>query len=813
MNARRPLARLEALLFVIVFGGLFTDGGLRAQKPAAARTLAPLGVASVENPSFETGEGNSPAGWTRQRFQGQAEFAIDAAAHTGARSARIVAREAADVGWTTIVVVKPYSRYRLSGWIKTDNVQAGTGRGALLNIHNMQGVQSAAVTGSHDWTPVEVAFDTNSSDALQVNCLLGGWGRSTGTAWFDDIKLELLATRELKPQAVIETTRRRPPLSKYVYGQFIEHLGRCIYGGIWAEMLEDRKFYYDVGAKESPWKTAGNPTTVLMNPIEAYVGTRSPEVRLRGNATPGGIAQEGLGLVAGKAYTGRIVLAGSPAAAPIRVTLVWGDATADRQTVAFSEIGHAYRTYQLSFTARADTDRGRLEIAGAGGGAFRVGTVSLMPADNVQGFRADTLQLLRELNAPVYRWPGGNFVSGYNWREGVGDRDRRPPRKNPAWQGVEHNDVGIHEFMALCELIGAEPYISVNSGFGDAAMAADEVEYVNGAPSTPMGRLRAANGHEQPFNCNWWSVGNEMYGNWQLGHMTVGDYVRKHNEFAAAMKAKDPAIRLVGVGEVGQWDETMLAGAGPQMDLVSEHFYCQESPGLLAHVAQIPNQIRRISDAVRKYRQTLPALAGQDLRIAMDEWNYWYGPHLYGELGTRYFLKDALGIAAGFNEYARQSDLVFMANYAQTVNVIGAIKTTKTAAALDATGVVLKLYREHFGAIPVEVRGAPEPLDVAAAWKDDNTSLVLSIVNPTAEPQTLALQFAGIKLPAMGHLWRIAGHDPKAFNEPGKPPAITVQETAAERLPKAWVVPPLSISLVEVNVQSPLLSAPSAHSR
>ena len=150
----------------------------------------------------------------------------------------------------------------------------------------------------------------------------------------------------------------------------------------------------------------------------------------------------------------------------------------------------------------------------------------------------------------------------------------------------------------------------------------------------------------------------------------------------------------------------MLAGAGANMDLVSEHFYCQESPGLMAHVAQIPNQIRRITDAVRKSRQTIPALARQDLRIAMDEWNYWYGPHLYGELGTRYFLKDALGIAAGFNEYARQSDIVFMANYAQTVNVIGAIKTTKTAAALDATGVVLKLYRQHFGAIPVEVARA-----------------------------------------------------------------------------------------------------------
>ncbi len=803
MKAERAPAWLLSVLLVTVFGLLLADSGPRAalQKAAAERPSAPLGVAPISNPSFETLEGTVPAGWKTARFSGQADWGVDTVAHSGQRSVRIAAAQGADVAWATIVAVKPYSKYRLSAWIKTDNVQAGTGNGALLNLHNMEPrLKTNAVTGTSDWTPVELTFDTNGYDALQVNCLLGGWGSSTGTAWFDDVKLELVTTRALKPQVVIDPVRRRPAMSKYIYGQFIEHLGRCIYGGIWAEMLEDRKFYYAVGAKESPWKTVGDPASVLMNPVEVFVGVHAPEIRLRGDGKVGGIAQEGLGLVAGKSYTGRIVLAGSPDAAPIRITLAWGDAPADRQTLTVSTLEHGYRTYGLSFTAKADTERGRLEIAGAGQGAFRVGTVSLMPGDNVQGFRADTLQLLRELNAPVYRWPGGNFVSGYNWWDGIGERDRRPPRKNPAWQGIELNDFGIHEFMALCELIGAEPYIAVNSGLGDAARAADEVEYVNGAASTPMGSLRAAAGHEQPFGCKWWSIGNEMYGRWQLGYMPVGDYVRKHNEFAKAMKAKDATIRLIGVGQLGPWDEAMLAGAAANMDLVSEHFYCGEAPGLMGHVGQIPAQIRRIAEAHRKYRQAVPALAGRDLLVALDEWNYWYGPHLYGELGTRYFLKDALGVAAGFNEYARQSDVIFMANYAQTVNVIGAIKTTKTAAALDATGVVLKLYREHFGSIPVEVRGAPEPLDVVAAWKEDGTGLVLSVVNPTADAQTLALDFAGSRLPATGHLWRIAGTDPKAYNEPGKPPAIAVQETAAAPFSKAWVVPAMSISLVELNV-------------
>ena len=151
----------------------------------------------------------------------------------------------------------------------------------------------------------------------------------------------------------------------------------------------------------------------------------------------------------------------------------------------------------------------------------------------------------------------------------------------------------------------------------------------------------------------------------------------------------------------------MLANSAEFMDYMSEHFYVQTQPGTLSHANLAPRQVKRIADAHRKYRQTIPALKGKDIPIALDEWNYWYGPHVYGELGTQYFLKDALGIADGLHEYFRQSDIIFMANYAQTVNVIGAIKTSKTAAVLDTTGVVLELYRNHYGTIPVaRSRGA-----------------------------------------------------------------------------------------------------------
>ena len=137
-----------------------------------------------------------------------------------------------------------------------------------------------------------------------------------------------------------------------------------------------------------------------------------------------------------------------------------------------------YAKRSFKFTAGADTTKGKLEIKVADGACF-VGTVSLMPADNIEGMRADTLAVLKELNAPLYRWPGGNFVSGYDWRDGIGDRDKRPPRTNPAWTGVEHNDFGIHEFVHFCRLINAEPLVTVNTGFGDAYSAAAELWATN----------------------------------------------------------------------------------------------------------------------------------------------------------------------------------------------------------------------------------------------------------------------------------------------------------------------------------------------
>ncbi|HHS96964.1 MAG TPA: alpha-N-arabinofuranosidase, partial [Chloroflexi bacterium] len=610
----------------------------------------------------------------------------------------------------------------------------------------------------------------------------------------------------------IDAEETGAPISPYIYGAFIEHQGRCIYGGIWAEMLQDRKFYYPVeyyfpwGLERghSPWRAIPFDTVVAMDTGNVFVGEHTPRIDLDGRKARG-LRQDGLGLVAGREYEGYVFLAARDGPVEAEVRLVWGPAPEDQQTVSLGSVPEEYTRFPFRFTAGADTDDGRLEIVGRGTGSLYIGTASLMPADNVEGMRTDVLGLLKGLGFTVYRWPGGIFVNDYNWREAVGDRDRRPPRLNTAYwsEVVESNDFGPDEFMALCRLVGAEPYVVVSAtGSDDAQMAAEEVEYLNGGPDTPMGRLRAANGHPEPYHVRFWGVGNEMW-----GFADIDEYIEQHNRIAEAMRAVDPSIQIVGVGglefeglEPGEtWTESMLAHSADRMDLISEHFYGGSSPVLTEHAASIAQGTREIVAAHRRYREQIPALQGRDVRLALDEWNYFWGDRdeIYGEAAPRYYLRDALGIARGLHEVFRNSDLVYMVNI-HPVNVHGQIKTTQTEAAVEATGLVVGLYRNHFGTLPVAVRGDVGPLDVVAAWNEGRTALTVGVVNPTEYTHTLRLVLEGATWADGGRRWLISGSDPWAYNEPGRPPEVTVQEEPLDGTPDRLAVPPMSVVLFEV---------------
>ena len=618
----------------------------------------------------------------------------------------------------------------------------------------------------------------------------------------------------------IDILKRGAPIEKYIYGQFIEHLGKCIYGGFWAVMVEDRKFYYPVTfdfdpigsdddpywntgpypfLKASPWQVIGAEKTVLMNNSNPFTGEHSPVISSSGELANFGIRQGGLGLVKDKSYQGRIILAGDESVLPVNIHLL--SRANEMIKITVNEISSNYTSYPLNFSSTFDCDSTVLEIFSEGQGKFSIGTVSLMPSDNIKGWRKDVVGLMKELNAPVYRWPGGNFVSGYNWKDGIGDRDRRPPRKNPAWKGVEHNDVGIHEYMDLMEILDAEPFIAVNTGLGTVEEVSEEIEYCNGSTETPMGKLRAQNGRKEPYKVKWWAVGNEMYGDWQLGHMPLSEYVKKHNAMADAIWEKDPDAKLIAVGAVGEWSETMLSESSEHMDLLSEHIYVQEKVKVQKHAVQLKESIRGVADAHRKYRKELVSLSDKNIRIALDEWNYWYGDYIYGELGVRYHHKDALGVAIGLHEFFRNSDIYFMANYAQTVNVIGCIKTTNTKSGFAATGLPLKLYRNHFGTIPVFIDDEYDDLDIVAALDPDMNMITVSIVNIAQDNKSISLDFGTTSIRPDGRQWLIHNSDPEAYNVPGEEPNIRIEEADISLTERKFSIPGYSILVVEAEIE------------
>jgi alpha-N-arabinofuranosidase len=615
-----------------------------------------------------------------------------------------------------------------------------------------------------------------------------------------------LALQDPTPiSASIDLDKTREEINPYIYGQFIEHLGRCIYGGIWAEMLEDRKFFHPItttyspyvsmldtdfpGVGASPWEiTAGS---VEMTKQDIFVGRHTP---ILADGTQ--ISQHRLGIIEGNDYVGYIWLKALTESTIVTVTF------ASESVMITVEPGDYFK-FPFTFKADQTSDEMTLSVTNQGG-PVALGTLSLMPANNVRGMRADTLEHLKALGGTIYRWPGGNFVSGYDWRDGIGDRDRRPPRGNPAWGGVEHNDFGTDEFLDFCKEIGTDPLIAVNTGFGDAYTAAQWVDYCNGSPQTIGGSWRVQNGHTEPYGIKIWCVGNEMWGDFQLGYMKLDHYTRKHNWVAEAMLKADPSLTLVGSGDLGDpevtgldgkvanrsWSKGMLEQCAEHMDLISEHFYDGQLPwnnnqrfSINEAVKQMATNIRKKADGHRKMQDEMPHLNGKSIPIAMDEWNYWHRDYIYGELGCEYNLADALGIAAGLHEFFRQTDIIHIATYAQTVNVIGAIKTNRTAAEMESTGLVLQVYRQHYGSVPVEIKGNFGELDIEAALSADKKTLTIGVVNPTNKAVTLELNYPGANLD-QAKSYIVTGEAETDKNAPGRARSVDIIELNGTTIPR-----------------------------
>lgn len=672
---------------------------------------------------------------------------------------------------------------------------------------------------------------------------------------FFSILLLFEATLMAQPKLVakIDVAQKSDRIEDQLFGMFMENLGNEDVGNLtddclWSELLDDRKFFYPIDRNDelvpknrkqkiNQWLPVGND--IVMDETGPYVGKHSPKINTNPDSE-NGISQTGIQLQKSKKYIGHIILKASPGVS-VTVSLNYGNAAGDGQSVTFTPDAD-YKEYELSFTSKADFAQGKIKVTGKGNGDFHIGAISLMPADNIDGFRPDVIALLKKLNSHIYRW-GGNFISAYDWRDGVGNRDQRAPRYEFAWECLEDNDIGTEEMIRFAELINVELAMTVNTGFGDAFSAAQWVEYVNGDTSTDMGKWRASNGHPKPYNIKKWCVGNESYGWWQLGHLPLQQYIIKHNMFVAKMLEKDPTLELIASGASIEemtvtecakrtdgkvipdylsdtdWTGGMLQKAN-NIAYMSEHFYCSVTEhfdlekGKYVEVEEpLQDWTRRPANRIKskaihygKYHELVPG--SQKIPVYLDEWTYYTGwVHPKPTLGV------TIGHARGLHELFRHTDLFKMAGFTFGTSCLS---FDDISADYNTTGLMFRLYESQFGRIPLKVSGnsvqpkpawpiggdQPEenaggdlyPLDVVAALTSDGKAITVAIINPTETAQQITLDFGRSEISKKVKQWTLSGTSVEARNVVNQKPEVALKESTAS-LKNEIAVAPVTINL------------------
>ncbi len=339
------------------------------------------------------------------------------------------------------------------------------------------------------------------------------------------------------------------------------------------------------------------------------------------------------------------------------------------------------------------------------------------PTADDQGFRRDVIELVKKLNVPIVRYPGGNFVSGYNWEDGTGDRSKRPKRMDLAWNTIETNEVGIDEFQEWAKRASTEVMMAVNLGTRGPDEARNCVEYCNATTDTHYANMRRANGFEDPFGIKVWCLGNEMDGPWQIGHKTAEEYGRIATEAAKVMRRTDPSIELVACGSsalgmktFGEWEMTVLDHTYDYVDYLSLHTYYKnrddDTPKFLGRSEEMDEFIKgtvALCDAVKAKKKSK-----KTINLSFDEWNVWYHRNeldktrkKWVELPTWledvYTFEDALVVGCMLMTLQNNCDRVKMACLAQLVNVIAPILTEDGGKAWAQTTFYPFLYASAYG--------------------------------------------------------------------------------------------------------------------
>lgn len=605
----------------------------------------------------------------------------------------------------------------------------------------------------------------------------------------------------------VDVSKEDGEISPMLYGQFAEFMFEGVKGGLHAELLADRGFEaapnsiglprdwnrYPDDRNDDPglnffWDQSVTYPTARS--LDSASVPHSVRVDTGGAERRHGLYQSRIPVRAGVPYRGHLWIKTYGYEGTIRVALeadvLGGERYAETEIAGISG---DWRKYDFALTPAKSDPLARFAILFSGRGRLWLDQASLMPGDaGPGGVRADVLERVKALRPAFVRWPGGNVAQDYRWTWGVGPRDERVTWSNLSWKNEpEPGDFGTDELVAFCRAVGAEPSITVNvEGRGATAEeAAAWVEYCNGPATSRYGRMRAANGHPEPYGVKYWEVGNEIWGHWVRGHSDADTYARNFLRYAAAMRAVDPTIVVIACGDNDlEWNRTVLRLAGSAIDVLAIHHYygfpheIGDPRNLMARPLFYGRFYERVRDLARELAP------GRDIRLAINEWNTAL------PVPRQHTMEPAVYGARLMNVFERSGGLVSMSAVSDLVNGWsgGVIQASRHGLFVTPTYLVNELYAKHLGAQLLGVRvegptfdtanegkGVPT-LDVVASRSRDGKTIFLKAVNTDpSRPLRVTVAIDGARVGPRATLSTVSASSPGAYNDFATPNAISTR--------------------------------------
>jgi alpha-L-arabinofuranosidase len=725
-------------------------------------------AAVLKNPGFEAGLD----GWSLTVYGARPKVEADAkVVHEGKQAIRISAGLPSDVALGQEVQLAPGRCYRLAGWVRTAKldphgapvygtfqVQRRGGAGVLASGANQQ--------GDTDWKRIEVCFEAPPDGCARIAVFFVGYGKGTGTAWFDGLTLEPLDQTKM-PLRVTRNLLYRDRISPLQYGQFVEYLCDLV-PAMWAEKLYDGSFegltpykvhfLKETDFKEKPWRPAGavNRAEISRDPSNPVGGKFALKITAEGTPCTVGVAQDGLSVAPDQPCVFSCYLRQKGVKGPVTVRL--HKEGKEYATCEFRPT-RAWKKYTARLKFSAEAPDSSLSITFRGPGTLWLDSASLMPERTVGGWRPDVVAAVKALKPGIVRFGGSALddahLGTFDWRDTLGDPDRRRPFR--AWGGLQPAGAGLEELVQFCGHVGAEPLLCVRVTGKTPREAADQVRYFNAPSDSPMGRLRAKNGHATPYRVRYWQVGNEVGG---------ADYEARLPAFCQAMKEADPAIVLLS----SYPSAGVLKRARKWLDFVCPHHYgCEDLAGKA-------NELAGLCELIRKHAP------GRPIKVAVTEWNT-----TAGDWGPKramlWTLANALACSRYHNLLHRHGDLVTISNRSNLINSFcsGILQTDRRRLYKTPTYHAQKLYATLAGCQALRVE-SPLPahvgLDVSATLSEKGDLLTLFAVNPSLEDVTRSVDLSAFGAGGQeAEVWTLAdtkrAGEPDVTNSFGEPDRVT----------------------------------------